>query len=168
MAGNINTLKFGAGISASDITLSRSGDYDLILGINGTSDQVKIQNWGNETRYRIERVEFADGTVWDAAQVQSQITAFPIVGTEAADTLRAWPDENATLRGLGGNDTLYGNSGKDILVGGTGNDTYLFNLGDGQDTISDSDITAGNLDTIRFGVVIYTNYFTHSHAAISG
>jgi Ca2+-binding RTX toxin-like protein len=50
------------------------------------------------------------------------------------------------LTGLGGNDTLIGNAGDDQLVGGLGDDilsgdegddTYVFNLGDGIDTIYD-------------------------------
>ena len=158
-AGNLDTIRFGAGIAASDITFARSGQ-DLILGINGTSDQIRIQNWGYGDVYRIESIEFAGGTVWDAGYIQSQMATMPIIGTTGNDSLQAWSGANDTLQGLGGNDTLSGNSGNntldggtgnDTLIGGTGNDTYIFNLGDGQDTISDYDYNAGNLDTIRFG-----------------
>ena len=60
------------------------------------------------------------------------------------------------LYGEEGNDTLYGGNGNDLLSGGIGNDmlygqngddTYVFNLGDGQDTIIES---SGN-DRIIFG-----------------
>jgi VCBS repeat-containing protein len=154
--GGLDTIRFGEGIAASDIISVRSG-YDLILSINGTSDQVKIMNWGYGASSRIERVEFADGTVWDAAYMQFHISQ-TIVGTNGDDSLQAWPGENAILQGMGGNDTLSGNNGNDtldggtgndILQGGAGNDTYLFNLGDGQDTIKK--YGAGKLDTIRFG-----------------
>ncbi|EJX8871892.1 hypothetical protein OEP72_004172, partial [Salmonella enterica] len=37
--------------------------------------------------------------------------------------------------GSSGDDILYGGTGNDILRGGAGNDTYLFNRGDGQDTL---------------------------------
>lgn len=50
------------------------------------------------------------------------------------------------LDGKAGNDTLEGGIGDDILVGGSGNDTFVYNLGDGLDTISDE---AGE-DTVRF------------------
>jgi Ca2+-binding RTX toxin-like protein len=159
MAGNVDIIRFGAGIAPSDITFSRSG-YNLILGVNGTTDQVNIQYWGARyAYYRVERVEFANGTVWDAAYVQSQITALPIVGTDGADNLQAWTDESTTFLGLGGDDNLVGSNGNDTLEGGTGNDsllgkdgsdTYLFNLGDGKDTISDYDTMAGNVDIIHF------------------
>ncbi|MDI1278940.1 calcium-binding protein, partial [Methylobacter sp.] len=71
-AGNVDTVRFGAGIAAGGITFSRSVN-DLVLGINGTSDQLRIQSWSSGNAYRIERVEFADGTVWDAAYLQTQI-----------------------------------------------------------------------------------------------
>jgi Ca2+-binding RTX toxin-like protein len=64
---------------------------------------------------------------------------------------------NDNLKGGTGDDTLDGGSGNDTLNGGSGNandglgnDTYLFGRGDGNDTIYDQDVTAGNMDTIRF------------------
>lgn len=63
---------------------------------------------------------------------------------------------NDTLYGEAGNDSLVGGAGDDILIGGIGNDTlnggegfdtYIFNKGDGQDTINAGD---NGLDTIRF------------------
>ena len=44
-----------------------------------------------------------------------------------------------------------GGEGNDILMGETGNDTYIFRGGSGQDTIIDTDSTAGNIDTIWLG-----------------
>ena len=43
------------------------------------------------------------------------------------------------LYGGGGADTLLGNQGNDYLEGGSGNDTYVWNTGDGFDTILDTD-----------------------------
>jgi Ca2+-binding RTX toxin-like protein len=53
-----------------------------------------------------------------------------------------------TLTGNAGNDTLDGGAGNDTLVGGTGNDVYRFGPGQGQDTVSESDATAGNSDLV--------------------
>ena len=139
---NVDTLRFGAGITVSDILFSRNGS-NLVLGIKGTSDQVTIQGWGYGNNWRIERVEFADGVVWDAAQLQTMVPSDPLVGTEGDDELRSW--DNA-------NDILDGGAGNDTLIGGSGSDVYLFKLGGGQDTIVDeSDYTAGDVDTLRFG-----------------
>lgn len=63
-------------------------------------------------------------------------------------------NDNDILQGGNGNDVLDGGFGDDVLIGGKGNDklnggmgndTYIFNLGDGQDTIKDS---LGN-DTLK-------------------
>jgi len=61
---------------------------------------------------------------------------------------RLYGDEgNDTLSGGMGNDLLEGGTGNDQLDGGEGDDTYVINLNDGLDTITDISGT----DTIRFG-----------------
>lgn len=164
--GDLDTIRYGAGISASDITFIRDG-YNLVLSVNGSSDQVCIEGWGWYYSARVERMEFANDTAWDAAYIQTRIVSLPpLVGTSGDDSLRAWNGENATLQGLGGNDDLGAGDGNDILIGGagsdalrggTGNDTYVFNLGDGLDTITE---TGGDLDTIRFGAGITASDIT--------
>jgi len=83
------------------------------------------------------------------------------------------------LDGGEGDDTIFGNAGDDILVGGRGDDTlvggagkdiYLYDKGDGTDTIDDSD-TAGSATSalvlgeelgrsdVRFGVGSLKVYF---------
>ncbi len=47
---------------------------------------------------------------------------------------------NDILIGEDGNDTLEGGKGDDILIGGQGFDTYIWNTGDGTDTIIDEDL----------------------------
>jgi len=72
-------------------------------------------------------------------------------------------DSGAMLNGNGGNDLvlggdgddiLTGGSGSDVLYGGAGNDTYVFNLGDGGDSIIETHGDAG-VDTLQFGTAIY-------------
>ena len=55
---------------------------------------------------------------------------------------------NDTLWGDAGNDTLIGGQGKDSLRGGEGDDVYIFNKGDGEDTVCDVN---GKADEIRLG-----------------
>lgn len=68
-----------------------------------------------------------------------------------------------TLNGKGGIDWIYGGTGNDILTGGAGNDllygeadndTYVFGIGDGQDTVTDT----GGTDKISLGSgIAHTN-----------
>ena len=58
---------------------------------------------------------------------------------------------NDTLYGQNGNDTLIGGAGDDYMTGDAGADTFVFNLGDGRDTIDDSEWVMGNIDKIVFG-----------------
>ena len=50
--------------------------------------------------------------------------------------------QNDTLDGGNGNDTLIGGAGNDALTGGAGADTFVYNQGNGADTITD--FGAGN------------------------
>ena len=157
MAGGTDVLRFGSGILPSEITMERSG-YDLVFKhINGT-DQVTVQSWYAYDEYRIEQVEFANGTVWSGADVTQW--GLVVNGTEGDDILYGLDgygdtlyglDGNDTIYGYGGDDTVYGGAGDDVLDGGAGNDTYVFNQGYGQDTINDYDPTEGNSDTVEFG-----------------
>ena len=80
------------------------------------------------------------------------------VGTNSNDAIIG-DDAGATLNGNGGNDlvlggngddTLTGGSGNDVLYGGAGNDTYVFNLGDGADTIVETHGDTGE-DSLQLG-----------------
>ena len=48
---------------------------------------------------------------------------------------------NDILRGLGGDDRLDGGADNDLLEGGGGNDTYVYDLGGGNDVVTNISIT---------------------------
>lgn len=84
-------------------------------------------------------------------------------GTSGVDVLSGYSG-NDTLYGHGGDDTIVAGDGDDVLVGGEGgdflqggygNDTYVYNDGDGWDTIID---LSGSSDKLVFGLGI-----TESH-----
>ena len=85
------------------------------------SDVLAINNYlaRSDTYYRVARIEFADGTVWNRSDLESRIVAG---GTPGDDTALGTSGDD-TLHGLGGNDTLYGYDGSDALFGDGGNDT---------------------------------------------
>ena len=67
-------------------------------------------------------------------------------GGNGSDTLNGGAG-NDIINGDEGNDTLIGGKDSDILNGGYGDDAYIFNRGDGKDTITDNQGT----DTVKFG-----------------
>ena len=140
-ANKRDVLQFKSGVLAGDVSASRSSD-NLILKINGTTDQVTIQNYfsqdGVSARgWAVEQIKFADGTAWALADVKAKVLV-PTAG-------------NDTLIGYATADTLSGGAGADTLQGGSGNDTYGLGRGGGSDTIAENDATAGNTDVALFG-----------------
>lgn len=135
----------------SDVTVVRNVD-NVVISRNGTTDQVTIQSFftfngfnpGNTFPHQVEQVQFEDGTVWGIPALTDKIVR--VTGTDGADELRGFDNKDDTilgfagddtLVGLSGNDVLDGGPGNDILIGGPGSDSYIFNLGDGVDTIED-------------------------------
>nr|WP_301293475.1 calcium-binding protein [Pseudomonas sp. GGS8] len=172
--GNLDVIKLAQGISPGDIKVARVG-YNLELTILGTTDKLTVNEWFLSTDSQVEQVQFADGTLWDAATLT---TLSKGVASEGNDVLQGDESSADILNGLGGDDSLYGLSGNDTLNGGAGsdklfggagmdtldggagndslygdagNDTYQFYRGVGQDWISDYDSSVGNLDTIKVG-----------------
>ncbi|MFR9721109.1 calcium-binding protein, partial [Aeromonas diversa] len=174
-------VRFGAGIVANDIRVSREGDDLLLMHSNG-KDAITVSNWFLGESHTLASVLFADGTVWSTLQIVQRSQGI-FIGSAGNDSIRGSErDERLeggeghdTLLGGGGADTLEGGGGNDLLVsagggasrldGGKGNDTlrgaghadvYLFNLGDGQDVIINT-ATGESLvahNEIRFGVNI--------------
>ena len=157
-------IKFGEGITWADLIFERQkvitkkeewdidGEYaeyedNLIIKIKNTDDQITIRYWfgGNNgynltpADFKIDTFEFYDGTskTKDDILLEAMSKSF-IEGTDSDDT----------LTGTANNDVFYGKQGNDTIVDSyDSNDMYLFNKGDGQDTITDN----GGDDVIIFG-----------------
>jgi len=175
-SGGTDTVQLGGGITPAGVTVRRNTSGQLVLTFSdgGTltlNSQYNGTAGAATTATQVEQVVFADGTVWD----QAQLRAVAVTGGSAADTLNGFDgadlisggDGNDSLAGLAGDDTLLGGAGTDTLTGGDGNDvyeggvgtdtltdasttsneTYRYNLGDGADTLSDS----GGTDTVQLG-----------------
>ncbi|MEC1641053.1 calcium-binding protein, partial [Schinkia azotoformans] len=141
-AGNMDVIRMAEDVAPSDIIVKRNGNH-LELRIGGTPDKLIVQNYFSHDNYQVEKIEFADGTVWDVASIKAAVTE----ATEENDEIRGYDETNDKLYGLGGNDTLYGvngddhldggagddklyrGNGADILLGGTGNDTLYGEYG---------------------------------------
>lgn len=160
--GGADTVKFGEGITPQNIVMLRNlsnNNLEIWFNIEGENCGITIENYFGDDENKIERFEFADGTVI------TDITQYiKVYGSDEDITLPETIKE-AHLRGEGntsaiGNDLdnwLGGNSGDNTFYGGKGDDTfwddqdsserYLYNIGDGHDFIGD----VGGLDAIIFG-----------------
>ena len=163
---SFDTLRFGAGIRPVDLQFVRdtrdpfnfSSPADagsLLVTIGGTNDRIKIYYQyaiNNDLSGGIDRFEFADGTVMDRAQIDELVNpGNQIVGTDGVET----------LTGTAANETIIGKKGADRLQGADGNDTYIWNLGDGNDSINETNITS--TDVVSFGIGIRPQDVTLSH-----
>lgn len=103
-----DVLRFSNGIVANDVKLYRMGN-DLVFVVGGGVDQVTVRSWfvtmvdGKAADNAFERVEFADGTLWDAQAITSRI----IAGGTAN-----------TMTGTSGNDVFVVDNPLDVVVEG--------------------------------------------------
>ncbi len=127
---SIDTIKFGSGITQNDLIFSKLNG-SLIININGTNDKLTIPRWTDSINEIKSNFVFADGSVLTKDDIEAMDIPSLVQGTDGDD----W------LRGTYSDDTIIGGKGNDIINGNgygseKGNDTYIFNLGDGQDTLT--------------------------------
>lgn len=114
------------------INFENSDKASLISVTQGTFDAAKI----------IEALH--DKGVEKALQIALS-KADTFVGSANGDALYGFGGAD-NIKGNGGNDILAGGKGDDMLYGGTGSDIFVFNKGDGHDTIRDFDADGGGLN----------------------
>jgi Ca2+-binding RTX toxin-like protein len=157
----------------AEIRVTRIGNDLKVIFLNSPADSLTVRDYFTNTS-GIEGFVFADGTVGDRNAVAALLAqgspmddvidatnAQPhLFGDAGDDTLTGNAAAN-WLRGGAGDDALYGNAGDDRLEGGTGNDTleggtgsdsYVFNRGDGHDTVWEAN--SATIDAVYFGAGI--------------
>lgn len=161
----VDTLEFGAGIAAGDLSYQVIG-RNLLIKVGGGGDAVLVEDYfGAASQVGLS---FADGSTLSRSQLEQLLGSIvPVSGTNGDDLLEG-TEGNDTMFGEDGSDRLFGNGGddqisggkgNDLLVGGSGNDllqgdegddVYSFDAYFGTDTVVGlGDSGAGN-DTIRF------------------
>ena len=150
-AGN-NIISFGAGIALSDLSLHKSGNYDLVMKVGAGGDQLTLSSWWYyAASQRVDGIRFADGT---ALSWQELLEQKAVNGTAGAEDLSGNDEIKDILAGGGGNDRLFGAGGDDHLLGEAGNDNLyggndndLLEGGAGNDTLQGE----GGNDTLAGG-----------------
>ena len=182
-SGKSDRIIFGEGINPDDVRLERVENDLVIRYTEKDSVTVKDAYYYTDGRCFVENIEFADGTKYDSRKInvlaherygttgkdtlygygnESGYDTNEVIHGLGGDDVIYGYDGNDTIYGDEGNDTIYGGNGNDVFVGGTGNDwlsgdygndTYIFNEGDGNDTIRDYEMssTSGKSDRIIFG-----------------
>jgi len=185
--GNI-TFGVGSGVTGGfQDDVPRQAD-DLFIGGTGNdtyilhSQQQTVAEFANEGTDTVRStVDYVLGDQVENLTLLENLLIFlpgPFSGTgnELANVLIGNSEDNV-LNGGAGNDTLWGGSGiyrdsetirsgNDIMIGGAGEDTYLFNLGDGIDTIEDV-AAPGEGNRVQFGVGIAQNDLTFAHDQVA-
>ena len=70
-------IVFGGGITPDNVIVSRQ-EMDLLL-FNSDNDQVRVDGWFMADANSVERIEFADGTVWNASDLRMMTNLRPVV-----------------------------------------------------------------------------------------
>lgn len=151
-AVDIDRLVLGAGLNASDVILTRTTiDLDdVTLSFSGASGSIKLDEQFNRfAGYGIEEIVFGDQEVWTKQDLKLAYIAS--VQTSADDTIHGFE---------GTNDVFEGGSGNDTISGYSGSDTYVYNSGDGADTVvegyglGDSDRILLGVDLLRSNIIV--------------
>ena len=169
-SGKYNIIKFGAGITASQLSISFNpglddpGQGSLGITVDNSGDVMTInayepQNYSNNlitpqnilATSPIRKFEFADGTSMTLQQLLQ--LGVNIYGDNANDTITGTSFVNRiyagsgdeVLIGSGTSDTLYGGSGNDTLQAGSGHDLLIAG------TASDTLIAGSGGDTLVGG-----------------
>lgn len=117
-----DTLSFGEGIAAGDLSFHRRGLDMIIEHANGT-DSITVQNWFQEPtdHFKLEHLLFADGSSLSQADVENRVIWH---GTSGADSFIGYRDLGDNIRLGAGDDKAWGRVGDDVIYGEAGND-YL-------------------------------------------
>ena len=141
----------------SDVTLTSASGEDTIFsnGVFISEDTAKVIGSFKGT----VSLDGYSVSNFDASQDKKAIT---IYGTDSADSIFGGKGKdklygnggddylfgdkgNDTLSGGAGADSLWGGKGNDLLIGGDGIDTFIFQVGDGNDTITNYNFADGDM-----------------------
>lgn len=167
--GGYDVLVFGEGIRWNDLRFGIPSSQNLEITFAGTSGKITINRQYYDNRWEEGPIDGFDvggvGTLdissltWMGNSGSTVMT----IGSNSANTMRGNANKSDFFQGFAGNDVIYtwhygastetyGNfiiagRGNDIIHAGTGDDQYVYELGDGADTIYDK----GGADSILFG-----------------
>lgn len=179
------SIELVGGLTSADIIVRDVGGNLVLYAADGDAQLMVANYFAGGTGVSLQ---FDNGTTWSDAQIL-QASMAPVtdgsddtlIGSDGNDSITAGygntlivgTSGNNVLIGGAGNDTIQGGSGADTISGGSGVtqvrggsglETYVFDIGDGSETISANTAGAG-VDTLQFGVGIDPSVVTYAHGA---
>ncbi|CCH07014.1 calcium-binding protein [Achromobacter xylosoxidans] len=133
-----NVLRFGAGISLTDLRFSVTSDGDVTITHGVPGDEIVIRNMAGWDYSGVQRLEFANGE----SISKPDFLARTQYGSSGSDTLYGSRYVDS-IDGLGGDDTVYARGG--------GGDVFVFNQGYGHLTIDSYDALRSDMSTLKLG-----------------
>ncbi len=155
-ANDVDELHFGPGIIPETVRPHRKAG-DLVFSLpderGEESSSTTVEDWYRDAGARLDRIVFMDGTAWSAEDAERRAEQPPVAqkGGSGADRMktRSGKKDTVVLYGMEGDDRLKNGKGDDVFVGGPGDDfiqswsllggrshkTFLWNRGDGHDTV---------------------------------
>jgi Ca2+-binding RTX toxin-like protein len=131
-------IRAGAHVLPGQV-LTMRGSSGLSVWVEGTGDRIEIPNWFDDETARLAGIEFADGTFWDADEMEARLKPAP--GTEGDDAIFGTSGDDS-IDALGGSDFIYGDDGDDVIAGGADDDEIdpgegydIARGGDGDDSL---------------------------------
>ncbi|MCP9929980.1 hypothetical protein KBY82_04195 [Cyanobium sp. AMD-g] len=127
--GNRDLLLF-TNVLASDVSLVERHGSQLYVHY-GNGDHVWVNNYFASEAFRVETIQFADGSQWGDVDLRNRV----VVGgaTSGNDWLGGFTDMVNRIDGLDGDDQVHGGGFNDVLTGGNGND--VLHAGEGDDIL---------------------------------
>jgi Ca2+-binding RTX toxin-like protein len=139
MGGDITAITFGTGTKESDDNPEYTNNGEIRIAF----DEMEIPDYSDSWISDLSDSDVKNSTASLMKFLNSDSIDFTgstgkdkFSGFNKADTLHGEAGAD-TLGGGKGNDTIYGDEGNDKLSGGKGIDTFVFENGDGKDTIRD-------------------------------
>ena len=157
-----NTIRLKAGVTFDNLWVANASG-SLKVGIRGSSSYIQANS--NFPTVGNNVTKFLD--LSGSGQVDITQSSTVSVGTDGADTLYGSSTTSNIIFAYNGNDTIYasngvysqsgnviyGGLGNDVITTSVGDDQFLFERGNGQDTVYDS----GGQNSLIFGPTAGTN-----------